>query len=292
MDKFNALMQRKFLGIKLLYYTAALVVGLAFIAWKMKSSGVPEDQVTEPDSDTGATDPGSDATGTGTDTDGTGTVSSGGTGGTVPDTSTGGDSGGGDSGGGDSGGGTEETNDTWARNAINFLIAGGASVQSSTSAIQKYLAGDQLSYAEGQLKDKAVKKFGLPPDIPPVGGTAKKPTTPVKQTKHVPPAVHKVTGSGDNTYTELAKLYYKSSADQWVDLIQAANTRLPHSGPLKKGTHVIIPAKHNPVYYTARKGKTTATAIASANGISVAALHELNDKTHFPVLVGRRVRVR
>jgi LysM repeat protein len=294
-DKFNAFMQRKVFGIKVLYIVAVLVVLLGFVAWKMKSAGPPADQI----EDTGETDTAGD---TGTtlfpDADGTGTVSSGGTGGTVPDTGTGTgtDTGGGTgtSTGGDGGFVEPETNDSWARKAILFLTQNGSTVQTASSAIQKYLAGDQLSYAEGVLRDKAVGKYGLPPDLPPLGGTATKPTTATKVTKHVPPAVHKVTGAGDNTYGEIAKLYYGSSADQWVDLLQANNKSLGHAAPaggFKKGTNVWVPPKTNPRYYTATKSVRTLAQIAAKNGITQYQLKELNDKTHFPVAAGKKVRV-
>jgi hypothetical protein len=295
MGKISAFLQRKVFGVKVLYIVAALVVVALFFALRMKS-GVPDSADTPVEDvasgDTGITD--AEAKVNYPDTDGTGTVTA-----TPPSTSV----------------GTttpevtpgsytatpEETNETWGRKAIEWLVKNaGASADGATIAIQKYLNGDQLSFAEGQLRDKAVTAIGFPPVIPPSGGTVGKPvvTTPsgskpvVKVYKA--PATHTVTGAGDDQWTDLARLYYHDTSASHIDLIQAANVNAKgykHSGKMAKGTKLYIPKERNAKMYKVVKGKTTAAAIAKANGISVAALHELNDVTHFPAKVGQSVRV-
>ena len=275
MDKFNALMQRKVLGVKVLYLTAALVVALALVAWKMKSAGISPSEVQYPETDTGTdTDTSATDTSAGYDPDGKGTVTVSTTGTNTDTSST-----------------VVETNETWQRKAIQWLIGQGNAIEISTSAIQKYLNGDQLSYAEGQLKDKAVRQFGLPPDVPTVGGTASKPTTPAKPVAHIPGTYYKVTGNTDNTYGKIAKLFYGSSDDKWIDLLQAANPKLGHVGGWKPGTTVNVPPKTEPRYFRAVKGRTTLAQIAAANGITQYQLKEYNDTVHFPVKIGTRVRV-
>jgi hypothetical protein len=268
MDKFNGILQRKILGVKVLYLAAVFVVALVAVAWRMKSStGGPDEPIGDTVDDTAT-----DASTAYPDTDGTGTVTTVTTGNTTTVTQV-------------------DNNETWSRRAIEWLIAQGTSPDKATTSIQKYINAEQLSYDEGQLRDKAVAQFGLPPEIPISGGTLAKPATAAPVVKsYKPPAVHKVTGSSDNTYTELAKLYYGSSADKYVDLIQAHNS-LKHSGEFKVGTNVFIPAKTEPRYYKAVAGKVTAEKIAAANGLSTRALRELNDAMKFPVKVGTQVRV-
>lgn len=282
MGKFRELMQRKILGIKVLYLVAAFVVALLLVAWKMKSAPDAEDEVPgEDEDDAGADDPLAPIERY-PDTDGDGTVT---TPVATPETPT-----------------TpvydvpvEATNETWARTAISWLRQNGGTPESAATAIQKYLAGDALSYAEGQLRDKAINQFGYPPDIPISGGTQNKPVTTAKpptvtpQTQK-PPLVFNTTAS-INTFGEMAKKFYGSNADRYIDLIQAANTSKPHAGPFKVGTPFFIPAKREPKYYTAKRGYLTAASIAAANGISQASLKELNDNMKFPVTAGKKVRV-
>jgi hypothetical protein len=295
MGKIAAFLQRKVFGVKVLYLVAVVVVVLLFFALKMESGISDEealDTVEETSGDFGITD--AEATPTYPDFDGTGTV-------TVPSTSV----------------GTtdpavtpgsytsvpEETNETWGRKAIEWLVKnGGASADGATIAIQKYLNGDQLSFAEGELRNKAVTAIGFPPIIPPSGGTLAKPIAatpnpaPAKPVAKVykAPTTHTITGGGDNTWTELAKLYYQSTAAGHIDAIQAANVNVKgfkHSGEMPKGTKLYIPAKRSPKMYKVVRGKTSAAAIAKANGISEKALRELNDLTKFPAAVGKMVRV-
>jgi hypothetical protein len=299
-SKIGAFFQKKIFGVKVLYIAAVLVVILVVVAWKLPSGvSATEDgttaDTTDAGGDTGISDAEAAGSGSGTvtypDTTGEGTVTTAPTPPTTttntadPTTTTGSYT-----------STPEETNETWGRKAIEWLTKNaGASVDGATIAIQKYLNGDQLSYTEGQLRDKAINGVGFPPNIPASGGTLSKPPVPKPVVKsYKAPAVHTISGSGDNTWTELAKLYYGSSGDSYVDLIQAANVNVKgykHSGEMPKGTRLYIPAKRNPKMYKVVRGKTTAAAIAKANGISEKSLHELNDTTKFPAKVGSSVRV-
>lgn len=287
MDRLKELLQKKVVGVKVLYLALVFVLVLLFMAWRMKNAGVPDDTTDGSESDTEATD--NESTGDDSQPGFTATPD--------PTTGTNTNTGGGD--GSSPAFPAEETPDDnakWGRRAMEWLHGHGATVDQATSAIQKYLDGDQLSYSEGLLRDKAVNQFGYPPDIPVSGGTASKP--PAKNTKNTPtqkpPLVYTVVAGGPRSYSGLAQKFYGSSAATYIDLIQAANTKLGHSAPKggwKNGTRVFIPAKRTAKYYTANKGHLTAASIASANGISVASLHELNDTVRFPVKSGKKVRV-
>lgn len=287
MDKLKAFMNRKILGVKVLYLALVLVVVLGFVAWKMKSAGVDAGAIDTPADETAPEDVGNDVPTTVTPTDSSLGIGSGGS---------------------SAGGITTDpvytppvvpeapTNDTWMRQGIDWLIKQGVPSDQATAALQAYLAGDQLSFDQGKLRERVIQQFGLPPEIPPSGGTANKPTTPKAPPKVTPqtqkPPLNYKTTATINTYGEIAKHFYGSSADRYVDLLQAANLRLGHSGPFKVGTTVFVPAKTEPHYYTAKKGHTTLAQIAAANGTSQGVIKELNDKTHFPVKVGAKVRVK
>lgn len=282
MGGFSALMNREVFGVKVLYLLGVLVVVFAVYAWRMKP-GVSESEAVEPSADAAPDGAESlaDAVGGYPDVDGVGTVIQTGSGSSGPVYSQPAD--------------RIDSNDEWLRAAIEYLITQGATPEAATAAIQRYIAGDQLSWEQGELRDKAVMQIGLPPDIPPTGGTASKPVTGTTARQGTPPLVHRVKGTTDNTYGKLAALYYGSTVDKYIDLIQSANTGLGHAAPSggwKTGTAVFIPVKVEPRYYTVVKGKQTAAAIAGANGITTKALAELNDGLKYPVKVGRKVRVK
>lgn len=200
---------------------------------------------------------------------------------------------------------TEETesantddNQKWLRRAIEYIATSGiATADMATVALQKYLNGEQLSIAEGRIRDAAIKKIGLPPEIPTSGGTASPtpipaPTKPTPK-KYIAPAFHDVTGDTDNTYTKLAKLFYNRTDNASIDLIQSYNVSKPQKGPFKKGERFWIPAYHAPKYIKATTTMRTATDIIKKNPPlnSLKMLQSLNDGMTFPVKVGTRVRV-
>ena len=64
--------------------------------------------------------------------------------------------------------GQPETNDEWARQAINFLIASNYDPATADSAIRKYIGGEALSATEFALVNIALGKLGSPPiPLPP-----------------------------------------------------------------------------------------------------------------------------
>ena len=75
-----------------------------------------------------------------------------------------------DNGSGGSGSGAPQTNEAWAVQAINWLIAQGYDGATSDSAIRKYLAGSDPapSVKEWALISLVLAKFGSPPNpLPP-----------------------------------------------------------------------------------------------------------------------------
>jgi LysM repeat protein len=284
MDKYKELLNRKVFGVKVLYLALLFVAVLAFVAYKMKNAGVDagaQDSTDTPADDTTG-DLGTDGGALVTPTNSSlGIPSSNGTTTnpvyTPPATP------------------EAPTNDTWMRMGIDWLIKQGVPSDQATGALQAYLAGDQLSYEQGKLRERVITQFGLPPEIPQSGGTANKPTTP-KPPPKVTPGIQKppttfVTTASINTLTEIAQKFYGSSNDRYVDLLQAHNMNIGRHGPYKVGTRVYVPVKSEPRYFTATKSKRTLGAIAAASGVSTAVIKELNDKTHFPVAVGHKVRV-
>lgn len=184
---------------------------------------------------------------------------------------------------------TAPTNDTWSASAIAWLVGQGHDVQSSTDTITKYLNGDSLSYGEGQLRDAAVKEFGVPP-VPPTGGSVGlNPATAKKQGN--PPTHHTVKGAGDNSFSKLALIYYGAASKDFTTTLRAANPTLTAS-VLPTGTVVMIPAFSHPYYFKATSRARTAYDIAAKNGTTEAHIIELNPGVNFPVRVGTSVRVR
>jgi hypothetical protein len=282
MGKVAEFFNRKVFGVKVLYLAAVVVAVLVFFAWKMK----PATEPSEEDAGTGDAATGEEPSQPTFSAVGEG----GGAGGVV--------------------GGVEDTNDMWGRRAIEWLIGQGKGIDKSTIAIQKYLNGDALSDDEAALKDLAVGQFGLPPEIPQSGGTQTDPVTPPidpgtgsgggsSTAQHIPPGYHTVKGSNEG-YQSIAKMWYGSTDDKWVDLIQGWNkydkrdgkTPLPHSGPLPVGAKLWIPAKKEPVYATAKKGlQAESDFIKKYPPLHQKMLQEFNDGMHFPVPVGTKVRV-
>ncbi|HXK36065.1 MAG TPA: hypothetical protein VJ553_00600 [Candidatus Paceibacterota bacterium] len=181
-----------------------------------------------------------------------------------------------------------DTNDLWVRRAAEYL--GGQGQWSTTqvqAALQHYIDGNDLSYDEGLIRDAAVKQFGLPPETVTPGATGK---MPAKRQGNAP-TTHTVKGSLDNTYTELAQLYYGKTDGDTLDLLQLNNKALGQKGPFSTGTKVKIPLWKTPQYFTATSGTKTSTKIASRHGISVTDLKLMNQGLTFPVKVGTKVHV-
>lgn len=182
----------------------------------------------------------------------------------------------------------ENTNDLWARQAIQWLISSGATVSEATNAIQKYLSGDTLSYREGELRDKAVTEFGLPPEDIVSGKTLGYKGPASKQGE--PPTTHTVKGTSDNSYEELARLYYGLSGSDPINFLRSRNASLVE--PFAVGTRVTIPVWKNPRYYRATSATRTLYAIARVESTTPSAIQALNPGMEFPVRPGTRVRTR
>lgn len=72
---------------------------------------------------------------------------------------------------------TIQTNEDWAKAAINWLIAQGYDANVSDSAIRKYLAVETQSVQEYTLTGLALQHLGSPPQpLPPGGGSTPTPT--------------------------------------------------------------------------------------------------------------------
>jgi len=185
----------------------------------------------------------------------------------------------------------KDTNEYWGRRAIEWLTANGTALPLATSAITGYLDGTTLSYAEGVVRDKAIHQFGLPPEGLLSANTNKQNVYNGPASKQgVPPLHHVIKGTMDNTAKELARLYYGIDNTDAIILIHQANPTL--TTPYPVGSRVLVPAFHQPRYYTATTAINTLYAIAKKNGMSPQQLQAYNPNTHFPVEAGHRVRVR
>lgn len=276
----SGLMQKKVMGVPVLYLVAGFVIVLALVAWRMKpGAGVTpdpaEDTGAAPDAGGGLTEGGEGAIPpfVANPSPGYGGVA-------IPDPN--------------ASGGTPDDNDKWLRRAVEWLAGQDhATADAATGAIQKYLAGDQLSVAEGQLRDLAIRQFGLPPEIPQSGGTAAPVTpTPTTPKKYIAPGYHTVSGPEDDSYTDMARLFYGRGDNAAVDLIQSFNPTKGHEGPFPVGTRFWIPPYTAPKYITATASVRTSAQIVARNPpLTAAMLKEFNDGMKFPVKAGTKVRV-
>lgn len=266
MEKFNALLKRKVFGIQVLYI--ALVVGAlmvyAAIRYKAPATDAPTDaSATDAPGDSGD-DTGGDYAGPVQQPVFTATPSA------VVSAE------------------NPDTNELWGRRAVEWLVSGGATLSLTTSAITKYLSGDTLSQAEGILRDKAVHQFGIPPEGLIATSTAGYVGPASRQ--GTPPCKHVVKGKSDNSFAELALLYFGLNNADAINQMHSANPSLME--PLAVGQTVQIPAFHTPRYYSATSATRTLYAIAAKNGTTPAKVSALNPRMVFPVKVGTRVRVR
>lgn len=189
----------------------------------------------------------------------------------------------------DSDSGTSEpTNEQWAKRAVEWLAANGTPLSVASIAITKYLNSETLSQAEGVARDKAVKQFGLPPEGMSTSNVLGYQGPATKQ--GVPPLTHSVKGKSDDTFKELAHLYYGIDNADAVTLIMQANTTV--TAPFSVGARIRVPEYRAPKYYTATTATRTLYAIAAKNGTTAPKVQALNPKTRFPVEAGHRVRVR
>jgi hypothetical protein len=80
-----------------------------------------------------------------------------------------------------------ETNEEWARAAVNFLIAQGFDAALADTAIRKYLESKPLSLSENALVKLALAKYGAPPVLLPEPPPLPEIPKPVEPTPVAPP---------------------------------------------------------------------------------------------------------
>lgn len=187
---------------------------------------------------------------------------------------------------------TVDDNNRWAKRATEWLVATGqANGGDAQLAMNEYINGAQLSYAQGKLRDAAIKQYGIPPEPLTPGGTSAPNTIPTKQGN--PPTTHVVKGSNDNDFWKLAKLYYGSDHYDYVNTLEVANLSIRKGrNHLPVGTSVKIPKYGAPKYFLTNIAGMSAQQIAQKNGTTAAAITEFNDSIKFPVArKGTRIRV-
>jgi phage tail protein X len=270
MASFNDIAQKKVAGVPVLYLAGAFVAILAIVAWKMKpSSGQDLGPVDETDG-TGSDETGGAADYSGLNTQGTVTVVQG----TQTETEA-----------------VKPTNEDWERSAVEFLVDSGLATPSEAqAAIHLYLEGGDLSYAQGQLKDAAIRKLKLPPEpLVTIGSIG---TSPAQKQFNQFPGKHTVKGTNDNTPTKLAVLYYGNGTADRAGKIVSANPGLgPVGTTYTAGAVITIPEWVPPRYFVTTKYTTRASQVAAKNGTTTGAIRALNPTAVEPYPVGKRMRV-
>lgn len=186
----------------------------------------------------------------------------------------------------------EETNETWGKAAIDYLIdSNAASPGAAQAAITTYLSGGDLTYEQGLLRDAAIRKLKTPPQSITVGTTG---AQPAQKQFSLFPGTHTVKGSNDNTAGKLAALYYGVNDGLHQDLIVENNVQYgPRNTTYNVGTKLKIPAWVSPVYYTTNKTTRTLSAIAAKNGLTVSQIQALNPSRDMGQLpLNLRIRIR
>lgn len=263
-------------GIPMLYLVVVGVGIFALVAWKLKAATPAVDPAA---TDPAATDAGATATGVTTGDLAGSVYDSLKTAGTVvvapaTDTITTPE--------------TVKTNATWLNDGVAWLqLQDKATGSAANTALSKYLAGQDRSYDEQYLVDLWYKQGGPPPDgVEPSGTIGAKPA----QKQGNPPLAHEVKGSSDNSYGDVAMLYYGHNEQATYDLVQAANPQLGLTGPFAVGTRINVPVYHVPKMYVLPSDMSNAQ-IAAKNGISTYQFSALNNTSKTQWKKGNTVRV-
>ena len=198
-----------------------------------------------------------------------------------------------------------DSNELWRERVMNDLLVSGYSYNIAAGMISKFLNGESLTVEEAKVRDKAIAKYGMPPEgvefAPDEVKTATPkptptpapvtPSTPAKAARQgTPPLNHTVKNGAENTTAELSLLYYGYTTTATKNKIKAANPG--KTPPWSIGTVVRIPVDRDPKYYKATSQARTIHQIAAKNGTTPAKLTLLNPKMKFPVKAGTHVRVR
>lgn len=302
MDKLRALMSRKVAGIPVMALAALLMGALLYAAFKMKATDEPTEEAfdeSDPEAEQAIGDgDGSNeqpvfiVPGSRLNTGGSGT-------GTVPEVP---------------GMAVPTTNDLWKAEVTTWLIGEGLSGTDAAMIMANYFNGVSMPASSSSWVNKAIAKFGIPPEGPP--DYVSLPTTPApNQEVPLPPqpnqearqisyakshggkqfsggtGKHFVQGSSDNTFNELARRYYGNNDGIRIK-IQSYN--VGYREPFPKHRIVYVPKYVDPKYYrVAKRGERTDIAwVAGKNGTSTDMLRKLNPSVRWPLKRGQRVRVR
>jgi len=287
MESFKAMMQKRVMGIPVLYVAGAFVAILAFVAWRMAPAKTDDPTGDEGNSGEPGSGDGLGEGGTVTTADFDGTVYDGlKTSGTVVVAPTppapASDK-------------TPESNEDWMKSGAAWLAAQNkATPTEAATALSKYINGQDRSYAENELINLWSKEHGLPPSMPDTTGKLIVPAAPKPvpaQRQGSPPLTHRVKGVYDNTLAEISKLYYGRTDAATIDLIQSSNPNIKNdSGPFPVGFPVKVPRWHIPKYYVTPTVMST-KQIAAKNGIQTWTVETLNNTTKTSWAKGSRVRV-
>lgn len=271
-------MDKKVAGVPVIYLVALFVGILAVVAWRMKPANAEEEAGGDPASEDGlGGDPEEYENPT--------FVANAPPAYVTPDS--------GDAGIGNS---TINTNEQWARKSAEWLVATGRATGGlALTTMYKYINGEQMSVAEGKLRDAAIKQFGTPPETFTPGQT-NNPAEGIATKQGNPPTTHTVKGKNDNNFWKLAKLYYGSDHYDYVNFLEVANISIPKSKDkvtqaFPPGTKISIPKYAAPKYFLATGTVNTPQAIAARNSTTAAAIMELNDSVKWPAAKGQKIRV-
>lgn len=134
------------------------------------------------------------------------------------------------------------TNAAWLAQGVTYLITQGHTPLGSQTALTRYLNGMKLTQSQASAVSKAITRFGLPPQGAPTATIEPPAPTPgtvqTVRTK-VPRQAYYVKGKSDDTFKELAIMFYGSTPGAWTKLQIANPTK---NSPFKKGTRIVIPA--------------------------------------------------
>lgn len=114
-----------------------------------------------------------------------------------------------------------ETNDEWLRKGVALLIASGTDPGDAQRALQAYLDEASLTYDQGQMRNRVIREYGLPPVIGRAGATdakiiPKKTTTAPVVVKPVPapfPGTLSVGVKGKSVYVQRVQRVVGAKAD-------------------------------------------------------------------------------
>lgn len=304
MDKLRALMSRKVAGIPVMAIAAVLMGALLYAAFKMKASPEVEDPT-----DASATDVDTEqATGDGDASNeqptfivpgsrlNTGGVVDSNTG-TVPEVP---------------GMAVPTTNDLWRSEVQTWLAAQGVAPVKAAAIVSNYFNSISMSGEDSAWLNKAIVKFGFPPEgapdyvsLPsapnPEGPTPPAPNLEAQQVAYAKnhggkqfsggTGKHFVQGSKDNTFAELARLYYGDA--NGAIRIKIAPYNAGYREPFPVHRVVFVPPYVAPRWYTIpRSGRTDVKWVAARNGTTEDAVRKLNPGYKWPGKRGSRVRVR